>query len=97
MPDWQGKRKLAVVTAYMRPDGLPDFTLNEVEVTYDEYTNGVHYNLVDTILGEGGFEEPLLHFDEFESPPFLLPAVKEYLESRTTTIPSPEPDAVYPF
>ena len=62
MKSWQGYRQLAVVTAYMRPDGVPDFTLTEVKVTDDEYANGVHYDLVEAQLGERGFEEPLIHF-----------------------------------
>jgi hypothetical protein len=95
MPQWQGKRKIAVVTAHMRPDGVPDFTLTEVEVTDDEYANGVHYDLVERQLGERGFEEPLLHFDQFEGPSFLLPAVREYLASSNET--KSEPDFVFPF
>jgi hypothetical protein len=81
MPYWQGKRSVSVVTAYMRPDGIPDFTLNEVEVTHEEHANGVHYDLVETLLGQAGYEEPLIHFDQFEAPPFLLPAVRKQLET----------------
>jgi hypothetical protein len=95
MPHWQGKLKIEVVTTYMRPDGVPDFTINQVEVTEDEHANGVHYELVEAILAEAGFEEPLIHFDQLEAPPFLVAAVKQYLESTTNV--SHKPDFVLPF
>ena len=97
MPQWQGKRTIAVVSACMTATGLPAFALNEIDVTADEAANGVHYYLAEAQLMEGGFEEPFVHFDQFESPPFLLAAVTEYLESRTTRNSTLEPDPVYPF
>jgi hypothetical protein len=51
----------------------------EVEVTHDEYENGVHYDLVADRLADAGYEEPYVHFDVFESPAFLHPAVREHL------------------
>ena len=94
MPHWQGKRKIAVVTAYVRPDGVPDFTLTEVEVTHEEHENGLHYDLVEAQLTERGFDEPLIHFDEFEAPTFLVPAVKEHLGPAHSRL---QPDEVFPF
>jgi hypothetical protein len=79
MAPWTGKRKIAVVTACMAADGTPDFALNEVEVTHDEYENGIHYYLAEADLIEAGYEEPYTHFDQFEAPAFLHPAVREYL------------------
>ena len=77
MTEWQGKRSIAVVSACMTSNGSPTFVLNEVEVTYDEALNGVHYYLAEAELLTGGYEEPFAHFDEFEAPPFLHPAVRQ--------------------
>lgn len=75
MTTWQGKRMIAVVSACMNRDGTPGFACNAVEVTHDEYENGVHYLLVQDRLMDAGFEEPWVHFDEMEAPAFLHPAV----------------------
>jgi len=80
MSTWQGKRPITVVTACVSADGTPDFALNTVEVTHDEYENGVHYDLVEDHLADAGYGEPLVHFDEFDAPAFLHPAVREYLD-----------------
>jgi hypothetical protein len=77
---WEGKRLIAVVTACMCANGTPDFALMEVEVTYDEYENGVHYDLVEDRLHDACYEQPYVHFDAHESPAFLHPAVKQYLD-----------------
>lgn len=88
---WSGKRTIAVVSAYMRPDGLPAFALNDVAVTQDEAENGIHYYLVEADLLEAGFEEPFVHFDEDEAPAFLHSAVRRHLaNSRPTHNPSEE-------
>lgn len=79
MPDWEGKKPIAVVTACMNADGTPDFAFNEVEVTHDEFENGIHYDLVEDRLADAGYDEPYLHFDEVEAPSFLHPAVRQYL------------------
>jgi hypothetical protein len=80
MPEpWQGKRPVAVVTACQNADGTPDFAFNEVEITHDEYENGVHYDLVEDRLQDSGYEEPFVHFDQFDAPAFLHPAVRQYL------------------
>jgi hypothetical protein len=83
-----GKRQrvIAVVTACMRRDGSPTFVLKTVQVTEDEALEGIHYLLVEEALREEGYDEPFVHFDEKEAPPFLHPAVCEYLES----LPKPE-------
>jgi len=95
MQYWQGKRTVTVVTAHLRTDGIPDFTSTEVEVTHEEYENGVHYDLVEAQLGQSGYEEPLVHFDEFEAPSFLVPAVKAHLESLDTS--GAQADPIFPF
>ena len=79
MNPWQGKRPIAVVSACMRSDGCPDFAFNEVEVTFDEYENGVHYDLVNDRLADAGYEEPFVHFSQHEAPAFLHAAVRQYL------------------
>ena len=91
---WQGKRSITVVTAYMRHDGLADFKLNEVEVTHEEYENGVHYYLAEAVLLQSGLDEPFVHFDEFEAPPFLLPAVRQHLNPLQA---DPVADEAIPF
>ena len=87
MSDRRSKHPVAVVSACMRSDGLPDFAITEVEVTAEQAENGLHYYLVEAELLEAGFEEPFVHFAEEESPAFLFPAVKQYLSlrSRATT------------
>jgi hypothetical protein len=79
MPHWEGKRPVQIVTACMCADGTPDFVLNRVEVTFEEYENGIHYYLAEAELLENKYEEPFTHFDEFEAPAFLHPAVERYL------------------
>jgi hypothetical protein len=80
MPQPTGKKHpVTVVTACMRSDGCPDFAVTRVEVTQEETENGIHYYLTEAELLEAGYEEPFVHFDEDESPAFLLPAVQDYL------------------
>lgn len=79
MTSWEGKRAITVVTACMNALGMPDFALNEVEVTHEEYENGVHIDLVEDRLVDERYDEPYTHFDEFDAPAFLIPAVKKYL------------------
>jgi hypothetical protein len=73
----------------MTHDGLPCFALNEVEVTQEQIDNGIHYYLVEAELLQNGYEEPFVHFDENESPPFLHPAVRRYLASESALADSP--------
>ena len=84
MPHAEGKRPVTIVSAVMRPDGFADFALTEVEVTREEYENAIHLYLAEADLLEAGFEEPFVHFPEGEAPPFLLPAVRQYLGSATS-------------
>ena len=81
MYQWEGRRKIAVVTACLNVSGLPEFVLNEVEVTAEEAANGVHYYLVEADLQQAGYEEPYTHFDQFEAPAFLHPAVRQHLST----------------
>lgn len=74
------KRNIAIVTACRNASGTPDFALTEVEVTPADIANGVHYYLAEADLLEAGYEEPFAHFDEDESPAFLHPAVRQYLD-----------------
>jgi hypothetical protein len=73
------KRVITVVTACMRRDGKPTFARTEVGVTTEEAENGVHYYLVEADLLAAGYEEPMVHFSEDESPSFLFPAVEQFL------------------
>ena len=82
MTEWQGKRSIAVVSACMTSNGSPTFAINEVAVTHDEALNGIHYDLADAELLNHGYEEPFTHFDEFEAPTFLHPAVRQHLVQR---------------
>ena len=88
MPTATDKRTIAIVTACMRADGLSTFARTEVEVTDDEAENGIHYYLAEAQLLEQGFEEPMVHFAQDESPPFLFPAVEQYL-SVESALPEP--------
>ena len=76
MQQWQGTRKITVVTACMTHEGLPAFAINEADVTFEEFENGIHYYHVEADLMEAGYEEPFVHFDETEAPRFLHVAVK---------------------
>lgn len=81
MPQTEDKRPVTVVSAVMRQDGFADFAITQVEVTQDEYENAIHLYLAEADLLEAGYEEPFVHFPAEEAPPFLLPAVREYLSS----------------
>ena len=73
------KRPITIITACMRPDGLPTFARTEVEVTDDQAENGIHYYLAEAELLQQGYEEPMVHFTFEEAPAFLFPAVEESL------------------
>lgn len=77
MSPWQDKRPIAVVSACMSRDGTPGFVWNEVELTHEEYEEGLHYQLAMDRLLDSGYEEPFVHFDQFEAPAFLHPAVQQ--------------------
>jgi hypothetical protein len=97
MPDWQGKREVVVVTACMTRAGFADFALTEVEVTRAAYEEGVHYDLVNERLHAAGYEEPFVHFDADDAPPFLVPAVRQHLRAprqpRESVFRSPQENA----
>ena len=78
---WTGKRKVAIVTACMNADETPALVMNEVLATESEVENGIHFYWAEAELLEAGYEEPWIHFDEFESPPFLHPALRRHLAS----------------
>jgi hypothetical protein len=93
MTPWQGTRTITVVSACMTVAGMPTFALNQVEVTHEEYENGVHYALAEVELMDAGYEEPYVHFDDFEAPAFLVPEVTNHVCEPTrvsSTAPSPE-------
>jgi hypothetical protein len=79
MPDSAEKRRVILVSACMRSNGLPAFSLHEVEVTPEEFANGVQYDLAEQQLLADGFEEPFVHFTDSEGPSFLVPAVQQHL------------------
>ncbi len=84
MLPWQGRRAIAVVTACVNANGAPDFALTTIAVTYEEYANGVHYELVEERLRDDDYEAPFVHFDAIEAPSFLHPAVRQYLGADST-------------
>ena len=90
MLPWTGKRTLPVVSACLNAAGLPDLALTEVEVTHDEYADGVHCELVEDRLVAAGYEEPFLHFDDGTAARLLVPLVRQYLDQPRT---SPLPDS----
>ena len=77
----EGPRRRAVVTACMTAGGLPTFALTEVTVTPEEAAEGLQYDLAAGRLLAAGYEEPFVHFDEADAPPFLLPAVRTLLRA----------------
>ena len=77
---WPGKRTLTVVTACLNAAGSPDLALTEVEVTHDEYTDGVHCELVEKQLIADGYEEPFVCFDDGPAAHLLVPVVRQYLD-----------------
>jgi hypothetical protein len=88
VPESSRPRVIAVVTACMRREGTPTFVLNRVQLTQQEALEGVHYLLAEEALKEEGYEEPMVHFDQDEAPPFLHSAVREHYGS--TSLPQPE-------
>lgn len=96
MPQWDGQRRITVVSACMQANGTPTFAINEVTVTQQEAENGIHYYLAEAQLFIDGYEEPFVHFDEDEAPSFLIPAVKRHLESPVCVSVS-QPEKAFPF
>jgi hypothetical protein len=75
--------KRTLVTACMRVNGTPTFAMTDVSVTPEEAENGVHFYLAELQLQTQGFEEPYVHFDQSESPAFLFPAVRQFLDAES--------------
>jgi hypothetical protein len=76
------RRPVTVISACMRPDGLPDFVITQVEVTHEQAENGLHLYFAEAELLRAGYEEPFVHFPSGEAPAFLLPAVRAYLAAQ---------------
>jgi hypothetical protein len=86
----EDKRPIAIVSACMRGDGTPTFAYHILEVSSQDVDNGIHYYLAEAQLLEEGYEEPFVHFDAQEAPPFLHEAVRHFLGlSPAATEPSP--------
>jgi hypothetical protein len=83
------RRPVTVSSACMRPDGLPDFALPQVEVTHAQAENGLHLYFAEAELLRAGHEEPLVHFPSGEAPALLLPAVRAYLAARPADTATP--------
>ena len=58
-------------------------------MTQAEYEEGVHYDLAVDNLTEQGYDSPFVHFDEFDAPDFLIPAVQSYLARANETDANP--------
>ncbi len=80
------KRRVGIVTACMQADGTPTFVRTKTQVTPDEFANGIHYYLAEADLLLVGYEEPFGHFDQDEAPPFLHPAVQEFLANSAAVL-----------
>jgi hypothetical protein len=74
-------RILTVVSACINAAGQPDFALSEVLIPVGGPDWDVFYDHLEEDLRERGYECPFVHFDETEAPPFLIPAVRRYLET----------------
>lgn len=86
----EDKRPIPIVSACMCADGTPTFVYHVVEVTSEETESGIHYYLAEAQLLEEGYEEPFVHFDAHEAPPFLHEAVRHFLGlSQAAAEPSP--------
>ena len=77
VPPWEGMRPVTIISDCMRPDGTPCFVRNEVEVTADDRAEGIHYLHAEARLVREGYEDPWGHFDQWEAPFFLIPAVTQ--------------------
>jgi hypothetical protein len=87
MNQLNGKRPVVIISACMRPEGLPDFAVTQVEISQEEYENGVHYHLTDQSLMQRGYEEPFVHFADQEAPSFLRKAILKHLVPHTNGAP----------
>lgn len=79
MTPWNGYELVTVITACTTADGSPGFGLTEVLVTFDEYNDGLHYEITEGLLRDRDYEPPFVHFDQFEIPDFLEKGVREWI------------------
>jgi len=82
------KRRVTIASACMTSQGSPTFVLQDVDVTEEEFENGIHYALAEDWLTDAGFDEPFVHFADEEAPAFLLDALKQQV-AQALTIPDP--------
>jgi len=68
-----GTRQIKVVMACSaNAGGEPDFFFVKVQVTHDDYSNGLHYEGAKVYAEDQGYEGPCVFFDENEAPAWLL-------------------------
>jgi hypothetical protein len=87
-----GKRSVTIASACMTSQGSPTFVLQDVEVTEEEYENGIHYAMAEDWLTDSGYEEPFVHFADSEAPAFLIDALKQQV-AQTLCLPNPITDS----
>jgi hypothetical protein len=86
-----GKRSVTIASACMTSQGSPTFVLQDVQVTEEEYENGIHYAMAEDWLTDAGYEEPFVHFSDAEAPAFLIDALKQQV-AQTLSLPDPITD-----
>ena len=79
MKPWKGERRITIVTACINAIGSPELVLNHVKARLDQVQIGIHYYLAEADLLEAGYQDPFVHFDQFEAPAFLMMAAKRHL------------------
>jgi hypothetical protein len=85
------KRSVTIASACMTAQGSPTFVLQDVQVTEEEYENGIHYAMAEDWLIDSGYEEPFVHFADAEAPAFLLEALKQQV-AQTLSLADPITD-----
>lgn len=80
MRPWKGLKNITIVSACHNANGSPDFAITTVACTHEQVELGQHYDLAEDELGFRGYDMPFVHFDPWEIPKFLLPAVRRYLK-----------------
>lgn len=86
-----GKRRVTIASACMTAQGSPTFVLQDVQVTAEEFENGLHYAIAEDWLTEAGYDEPSVHFADEEMPAFLLDALKQQV-AQALAVPNPITD-----
>ncbi|MBL8792795.1 MAG: hypothetical protein JNM56_02715 [Planctomycetia bacterium] len=82
------KRTVTIASACMPRQGTPTFVLQDLQVTTEEYENGLHYALAEDWLTDAGYDEPFVHFADEEMPAFLLDALKQQV-AQALSLPDP--------